>query len=474
MAYSSTDLKLNPNTTARSLKVLNIIAQEQAAGLSFRSESELLQLTNALNIAPGTIHDIIARYGSYMRNKIELERKEIFKQYDYYQNGLPKNVEKTKQELGIKELSAHPTMTELAKSVGAYNTVLEVNWNKLPKNNRPLIPNRVNSIAFQSTIERQSPDLPLVYISVDEVMVKKQKETRDISEPHYKRSNRKRKLTPHAKGVEKKLAKKKYQAECQERLEFSKHCKLSFLEDKRCVSTTTVTIKWDNNFEALIAPSLDEGFINLIAFLLRNKLMDRHLVFLIDGAQCLKKNIDKFFNYCNYQIIMDWYHVAHQLDSMIGRGTSGTIEERKAFRKQIKSDIWYYNYAQAFKDIASLKQEHSSKERCSILTNAETYLKNKLPMLTCYGFRKYLGLPNSSNSVERYNGLIVSSRQKHQGISWSQLGSNNQALIGCAKYNHKLDCLLQGAVNEDYDTDLAFSHLKQLTLLSIQSLVTYG
>ena len=454
MAYSSTDLKLNPNTTARSLKVLNIIAQEQAAGLSFRSESELLQLTNALNIAPGTIHDIIARYGSYMRNKIELERKEIFKQYDYYQNGLPKNVEKTKQELGIKELSAHPTMTELAKSVGAYNTVLEVNWNKLPKNNRPLIPNRVNSIAFQPTIERQSPDLPLVYISVDEVMVKKQKETRDISEPHYKRSNRKRKLTPHAKGVEKKLAKKKYQAECQERLEFSKHCKLSFLEDKRCVSTTTVTIKWDNNFEALIAPSLDEGFINLIAFLLRNKLMDRHLVFLIDGAQCLKKNIDKFFNYCNYQIIMDWYHVAHQLDSMIGRGTSSTIEERKAFRKQIKSDIWYYNYAQAFKDIASLKQEHSSKERCSILTNAETYLKNKLPMLTCYGFRKYLGLPNSSNSVERYNGLIVSSRQKHQGISWSQLGSNNQALIGCAKYNHKLDCLLQGAVNEDYDTDL--------------------
>ena len=234
-------------------------------------------------------------------------------------------------------------------------------------------------------------------------MVKKQKETRDIIEPRYKQSQRKRTLTQHAKYVEKKLAKKKYQAENQERQEFSKHCKLSFIEDKRCVSTTTVTIKWDDKFQSLVAPSLEEGFMDLVAFLLRNKIINRHLVFLIDGAQCLKKNIDKYFNYCSYQIIMDWYHVDHQLDTMIGRGTIGSVDEKKAFRKQIKSDIWYYNYAQALKDIAILKQDHSTKDRCSILTNAENYLKNKLPMLTCYGFRMYLGLPNSSNSVERYN-----------------------------------------------------------------------
>ena len=454
MSYSPTDLKLNPNTTIRSIQVINIIAQEQAVGISFRNESELLKLTNNLNVAPGTIHDIISRCGSYTRKKIELERSKIFDEANYTQEGLPKNLEETKKNFGITELNAHPKLTELAKSVGVYNTVLEVNWNKLPENKRSPKPNRVNSIAFQSTIERQCPDLPLVYISVDEVMVKKQKETRDILEPRYKQSQRKRTLTQHAKYVEKKLAKKKYQAENQERQEFSKHCKLSFIEDKRCVSTTTVTIKWDDKFQALVAPSLEEGFMDLVAFLLRNKLINRHLVFLIDGAQCLKKNIDKYFNYCSYQIIMDWYHVAHQIDTMIGRGTIGSVDEKKAFRKQIKSDIWYYDYAQALKDIAILKQDHSTKDRCSILTNAETYLKNKLSMLTCYGFRMYLGLPNSSNSVERYNGLIVSSRQKHQGISWSQLGSNNQALIGCAKYNHKLDCLLQGAVNEDYDTDL--------------------
>ena len=167
-------------------------------------------------------------------------------------------------------------------------------------------------------------------------MVKKQKETRDIIEPRYKQSQRKRTLTQHAKYVEKKLAKKKYQAENQERQEFSKHCKLSFIEDKRCVSTTTVTIKWDDKFQALVAPSLEEGFMDLVAFLLRNKLINRHLVFLIDGAQCLKKNIDKYFNYCSYQIIMDWYHVAHQLDTMIGRGTIGSVDEKRPLESRLK------------------------------------------------------------------------------------------------------------------------------------------
>ena len=35
--------------------------------------------------------------------------------------------------------------------------------------------------------------------------------------------------------------------------------------------------------------------------------------------------------------------------------------------------------------------------------------------------------------------------------------AEDQPLIStsnCACFNHKLDCLLQGAVNEDYDTDL--------------------
>ena len=69
VSYSPTDLKLNPNTTIRSIQVINIIAQEQAIGVSFRNESELLKLTNNLNVAPGTIHDIISRCGSYTRKK---------------------------------------------------------------------------------------------------------------------------------------------------------------------------------------------------------------------------------------------------------------------------------------------------------------------------------------------------------------------------------------------------------------------
>jgi hypothetical protein len=34
-----------------------------------------------------------------------------------------------------------------------------------------------------------------------------------------------------------------------------------------------------------------------------------------------------------------------------------------------------------------------------------------------------LGLPNSSNRGEKANDLVVSARQKHNGMSWSKPGS---------------------------------------------------
>ena len=57
------------------------------------------------------------------------------------------------------------------------------------------------------------------------------------------------------------------------------------------------------------------------------------------------------------------------------------------------------------------------------------YLRRNYPHIPCYCVRKRLGLRNSSNRGEKSNDLLVSERQKHNGMSWSKWGSVALAAI---------------------------------------------
>ena len=57
------------------------------------------------------------------------------------------------------------------------------------------------------------------------------------------------------------------------------------------------------------------------------------------------------------------------------------------------------------------------------MTETIDYLKRKKPFVRCYALRAELGLPNSSNPVEKDNDLNVAARQKHNGMAWSYEGS---------------------------------------------------
>jgi len=65
------------------------------------------------------------------------------------------------------------------------------------------------------------------------------------------------------------------------------------------------------------------------------------------------------------------------------------------------------------------------------------YLHRNKPYIPCYAIRKQLGLPNSSNIGEKMNDLIVSERQKHNGMSWSKGGSVALASITVLKRNRE-------------------------------------
>lgn len=72
------------------------------------------------------------------------------------------------------------------------------------------------------------------------------------------------------------------------------------------------------------------------------------------------------------------------------------------------------------------------------ITELAEYFGRVRDHVPCYALRKKLGLRNSSNQGEKANDLIVSKRQKHNGMSWSNDGSFAFASVSAAVFNGEL------------------------------------
>jgi hypothetical protein len=67
------------------------------------------------------------------------------------------------------------------------------------------------------------------------------------------------------------------------------------------------------------------------------------------------------------------------------------------------------------------------------------YLDRNHDSIPCYALRKKLGLRISSNPVEKANDVVVSHRQKHNGMSWSADGSTSLATLTTLRRNDEVN-----------------------------------
>ena len=65
------------------------------------------------------------------------------------------------------------------------------------------------------------------------------------------------------------------------------------------------------------------------------------------------------------------------------------------------------------------------------------YFSRNSSCIPCYALRQKLGLRVSSNLVEKANDLVVSNRQKHNGMSWSAGGSTSLATLTSVRLNNE-------------------------------------
>ncbi|MBW1796522.1 MAG: UPF0236 family protein [Deltaproteobacteria bacterium] len=169
------------------------------------------------------------------------------------------------------------------------------------------------------------------------------------------------------------------------------------------------------------------------AFILNNNLIENRFQFFTDGHKTLNETILKCFSwYKNMGIILDWYHLKKKCKEQLSLGMRGRV-----FRNQVLKPLlpllWH---GLTDKAVALVKETDGSQIKdTDAMNKLIEYLNRNKPYIPCYAIRKELGLRNSSSIGEKMNDLVVSARQKHNGMSWSRPGSVALASITALKRN---------------------------------------
>ena len=171
----------------------------------------------------------------------------------------------------------------------------------------------------------------------------------------------------------------------------------------------------------------------ILAFALEHGLKEgAELVFFSDGANNIKTAIETYFSFYPFTLYLDWFHLTKRIKEDGSRVFGGTIEEKKRYYKEIFNRLWPGNLdeAKSYMDTLPIRNK-------AMYDKLIAYLDRKSPYLCSNALRKELGYCNASSPVEKANDLLIARRQKHNGMSWSYLGSG-LAIITATLYNGRL------------------------------------
>jgi len=197
-------------------------------------------------------------------------------------------------------------------------------------------------------------------------------------------------------------------------------------EPKR-IEDTVAHVEHGKRIYALVGRSVQEVFRLVLALVANSGLLTRNLVFFVDGQRSLQNGIQAFFGWKgNILIILDWFHLKKKCKELLSMALKGS-KIRNVVLKRLCAFLWYGQLEQA---VSYLKGLGDTEVRdYEMIENLIGYFARNKKNIPNYALREALGLRNSSNRGEKANDQIVSIRQKHKGMSWSQYGSITQAVL---------------------------------------------
>jgi hypothetical protein len=160
------------------------------------------------------------------------------------------------------------------------------------------------------------------------------------------------------------------------------------------------------------------------------------MVFL-DGQRSLHSSVEQALSgWAPVQLILDWYHLVEKCKKQLSLALNNRQKRNEVLQKLLNW-LWHgliepaSDYLKTIEDVYIKNREALEKLR--------GYFERNRSFIPCYSVRKRLGLRNSSNVGEKSNDLLVSDRQKHNGMSWSPQGSASLAAITALVRNREYD-----------------------------------
>jgi len=186
----------------------------------------------------------------------------------------------------------------------------------------------------------------------------------------------------------------------------------------------------------LTAPRISLIWASLMAVLLNNKLLKTQLIFLVDGQITLHDFIVARMKWCCIKLLLDWYHLRKKIHMQFHKALKKS-DQRDELMFQVEQYLWHGLLDPAIQLINGIDSALTKDQKeLKVLIG---YFERNRALIPNYACRKKLGLVCSSNRVEKENDLIVSARQKRNGMSWTRAGSDALATIATIQQNKELD-----------------------------------
>jgi len=221
-------------------------------------------------------------------------------------------------------------------------------------------------------------------------------------------------------------------------------------EQAKRVSNTVIHVQRGEHKHIVNAESIPSAIKLLIGLLLNSDLLSKQLVFFTDGARDIHSWVIKLFSFTNYKIVLDWYHLRKKCQEQLSMILNGS-KVRNEFLEKLLPYLWFGNVNGAIKVLKELNPKQIRNQE--LLVKLIEYLGRVQNYIPNYALRKELGLRNSSNLGEKSNDLLVASRQKHNGMSWSDDGSLAFATVAAVCFNNELQQYIhEGTVSLKFPT----------------------
>lgn len=204
--------------------------------------------------------------------------------------------------------------------------------------------------------------------------------------------------------------------------------------ERKYVHNTVAHLQSHEQSYCLTGTSVPATLRVVLGYLLANALLGYRLQFFVDGQKTLQAAILRAFSWLsNIGMILDWYHLEDKCKRQLSLAMTGKVV-RNELVDALKRVLWYGRVDSAIQVLRKVPKAHlKNSDEIRVLIG---YLERHRPYIPCYEVRKRLGLRNSSNIGEKMNDLLVSDRQKHNGMSWSVSGSSALAALEALKRNN--------------------------------------